>query len=1104
MPDTIVTLTAVQLLDRLRLLGNPLLVIIVGIPGSGKTTLSKQLMALSHPFFRLNMDAIRAELCGDESDQSKNDLVFSTLSYRYREALKQGQNIIVDNMNLRRGDRKFFIKLARDNGYPIALICLDTPLSVCQERDAQRQRRVGKQALAERFASLRASGLPSATEGNVFVLAPGGANDSYHLTQELAQEKGGLMESRFDVIGDVHGCYEELMELIQKLGYRFSPLPSNEGRCYQLSDGTYFITPDDRKLALVGDLAERGPMSAQTFDVVIKLVAAGAAVAVRGNHCDKLGRLLKGNPVKAGKGLLAVVDQLKEFRPKFENEVQKFIEALPYVLETEDLIIVHAAFMEDVAPKRMKDLALYGDVNGQTADDGTPVRLDRWKRMYRGKKIIVHGHENVVAVEVYECESGSVIYNIDTGCCFGRELTALRLPEREIVAVPAHAVYYEKKSSVVSDENDEEGGTMSSIIVVPSTAPFRIGHGLPTLAEFAAEERENWIWSRDLRTRDGLTYRLFNYTRGTTYERHWNDVTRVSRGLIVCVETGEVVAAAFPKFFNLGEPISPGVAATFHQGKFYALVKMDGAFGVQYRFNGEIRWATRGSFGSPESQVAQQIWNEKYRQHNDLLLGKWNAYTLMVEIIHPETRVVVKYDYSDLVLIAGRDRFTGKELHHSHLAKIAAQLGMKLVERIEGEDSQALLERAKKLDQNHEGFVFCWPEEGYRIKAKGDRYKELHRLLSGLTPKLVAEGWYDGSLAGQIQEIPEEFRDEIEATIAELERRTHEFVREATSAYELGRHITDAKEFAAWARKQSRFGFIFHRKTLSSPTYGKTIANTVLTDCIRNGELSKRLDPTAHRTLLDNLEQYQSTVAEFLWKVTREADPEGEVRAKAYPMAVRRLTNKLPDNVRGTFNDALAYLRPSLVLEKIRAFVALPETIKQIGAIDVEALFASAPTADQPDGIHKSWVFTQPLLMRSYLDRWRRSGRQETALEGARRILADAVLGGQVEPTLTMLGGVCGAELPAGELASALAEVLSQLESMWNDLPHDADPQILAETAGSERKTTDDSDSISAALSHKQWIPALLFEAWDPYRREARDSFIASTPEQSYSGKFEE
>ncbi|ABV61776.1 bis(5'-nucleosyl)-tetraphosphatase PrpE [Bacillus pumilus] len=236
---------------------------------------------------------------------------------------------------------------------------------------------------------------------------------------------------KFDIIGDIHGCYEELLTLIHKLGY-------------ELKHGLP-VHPDKRTLALVGDLTDRGPQSVDVMRFVIHAYSHGAIRYVPGNHCFKLYRYLKGNPVKLLHGIETTVNEIKQLplheQTTLSHEFKQLFEKAPLydVLIPNELVIAHAAMKEkDIGRKpnkQMRSYLLFGAVTGETWPDGRPVRKD-WAKEYRGKPWIVYGHTPVKDPRFV----GRTV-NIDTGCVFGHRLSALKYPELETISVPSSMPY---------------------------------------------------------------------------------------------------------------------------------------------------------------------------------------------------------------------------------------------------------------------------------------------------------------------------------------------------------------------------------------------------------------------------------------------------------------------------------------------------------------------------------------------------------------------------------------------------------------------------------------------------------------------------------------
>lgn len=240
---------------------------------------------------------------------------------------------------------------------------------------------------------------------------------------------------KVDIIGDIHGCYNEFQLLTKKMGYSWNlGLP---------------VHPHGRKLAFVGDLTDRGPNSLKTTELVTQLVVEHkTAYYVPGNHCNKLYRFFLGNKVQITHGLETTVAEYESLSEKERRKVREnfctLYEGAPlyHILDEKRLIIAHAGIKESLIGRfdgRVKTFVLYGDITGEKHPDGSPVRRD-WAQSYSGKATIVYGH-----TPVKEVRKMNNTYNIDTGAVFGGKLSALRYPEMEVVSVPSSLPFVEEK-----------------------------------------------------------------------------------------------------------------------------------------------------------------------------------------------------------------------------------------------------------------------------------------------------------------------------------------------------------------------------------------------------------------------------------------------------------------------------------------------------------------------------------------------------------------------------------------------------------------------------------------------------------------------------------
>ncbi|MEO0620170.1 MAG: metallophosphoesterase [Pseudomonadota bacterium] len=235
----------------------------------------------------------------------------------------------------------------------------------------------------------------------------------------------------FDIIGDVHGCADELLTLLDDLGYQ----RADDGRL------AGFHHPGGRQAIFVGDLTDRGPRSADVCRIVMDFCTHGQGAMVLGNHDAKLARWIAGNNVRISHGLETTVAEFETSDKAFHDQVATFLGDVPHhlVLDRGRLVVAHAGLAErfhGVDSKAAWSFALYGDTTGERDAYGFPVRLE-WGRDYRGAATVVYGHTPMSA-----CEWINDTICIDTGCVFGGALTALRWPERELVSVAAQRTYW--------------------------------------------------------------------------------------------------------------------------------------------------------------------------------------------------------------------------------------------------------------------------------------------------------------------------------------------------------------------------------------------------------------------------------------------------------------------------------------------------------------------------------------------------------------------------------------------------------------------------------------------------------------------------------------
>ena len=206
------------------------------------------------------------------------------------------------------------------------------------------------------------------------------------------------------VVGDIHGCYDELRDLLALVGF----------------------ARGDR-LVCVGDLVVKGEQSREVLDLFI---SDERFHSVLGNHDRAVLRALRGEPVELKHSQERCVRELGRGRRRYAE----YLGGLPLWLDLGAHAVVHAGVRPGVPFRE------------QTAEDLTELRTlgpDRtsragvpWYDVYEGEKTVLFGHWPASPPR-----RGPRALGLDTGCVYGYELTALVLEEGRLVSVPSRRDY---------------------------------------------------------------------------------------------------------------------------------------------------------------------------------------------------------------------------------------------------------------------------------------------------------------------------------------------------------------------------------------------------------------------------------------------------------------------------------------------------------------------------------------------------------------------------------------------------------------------------------------------------------------------------------------
>ncbi|MBU5353501.1 polynucleotide kinase-phosphatase [Paenibacillus barcinonensis] len=431
------------------------IVVLVGPSNSGKSTMLERLVAeeVIRSTEIVSSDQFRM-LVGDDEyiewkhrARSEADVIYAEYQQVSAKAFEAMEAIIatrcrlnkltwVDATHLYPEDRERLIQLARKAHVPVIAVVLDVPEQELLERDDQRKHPRGRQRVKQQVQQFRRTLRSIRDEGfdASYILKHPYPVSFVRTANPLMIDMG----TGIDIIGDIHGCYEEMMELIHRLGY-----------VDEQGDGM-LRHPEGRKLVSVGDVSSRGPESLKCLLFWQQHCAAGLAYMVDSNHGWKIARYLDGRDVTLSHGDERVEAELLQLEQVQGSAAAKqvreslkhfLLEAPSHLVFTRNgvrqVVVAHAGIRDHFIGKqsrRIQDYCRYGDVEG-TDEKGRPVRKD-WYVDHNSGECIVWGHDP----RPYPMIVNDTV-NIDQGVVFGGMLTAWRMPERESVSVTAKQDY---------------------------------------------------------------------------------------------------------------------------------------------------------------------------------------------------------------------------------------------------------------------------------------------------------------------------------------------------------------------------------------------------------------------------------------------------------------------------------------------------------------------------------------------------------------------------------------------------------------------------------------------------------------------------------------
>jgi len=298
---------------------------------------------------------------------------------------------------------------------------------------------------------------------------------------------------------------------------------------------------------------------------------------------------------------------------------------------------------------------------------------------------------------------------------------------------------------------------------------------LDTLKKY---ERQGWLRSQ---RHDTLPLSIWNYTEQTQYERKWNEITLLARGLVID-DLGNIQAHPLKKFFNLEE------GGHIPTDNFEIFDKVDGSLIILFCYEGNWIFATRGSFNSDQAIKAREI-AVRYPLE-DLPM----TYTFLFEVLYKENHIVVDYgNTEDLILLTAINTKTGNELSYNSIIESMGK-DFNIIKRYNGLDYT----KVKQLNTpNSEGFVVKFTN-GHRCKIKFEDYVRLHRIMTNLSTTSIWDIVRRGT-KHNLDRVPDEFYTKIKDYENHLLSRHAGIELKARQIYNSIAHIQNRRKFAEQA-----------------------------------------------------------------------------------------------------------------------------------------------------------------------------------------------------------------------------------------------------------------------------------------------------------------
>jgi predicted kinase len=574
--------------------------IMSGVQNSGKSTFLKQIpkdMIISSDEIRERLTSVKFSYI---EGQVKKDLsqdsdaaVFTILNTMLEEKCRLGLTVFVDTTAVNDSKRSSFIKIAKQYKRPYEVLIMEDSknIDLIFERNSKRDFKI-KESVIKRF-------LNNFQEDSIY---PYKLINSDFEVNFIPNE---IKEKNLDVIGDIHGLYNQTVSLLEKLGYEI-----NENR---------ITHKEGRKILFLGDFIDRGPDSIECIKLVYKAVNSGH-YAILGNHEEKLIKsyknLQKENSIKGGLAGKITLIKLLKLRKKEQEKLINFLEDLPFYYVDKKNLYVHANIEYGNPLSLNKIECIYGSVKfkDQELKDTDEIYENLYKEGIN-KYSLIRGHIEQISKQEH-------VLSLEEKQAYGGYLVAARINNYIVTDIL-------KEKTNFSYENEEKNGLNFNSLIKDKLV-IKKENGPMILYKYSKQVFFNNLWSKD-------------------------KLLLKARGIVLDI-SGTIIQHPFDKVFNYREN-NTGLDIEDNKSVI-AVEKMNGFLGnIGFNpFDKKLLVTTTGSFDSDFVGYINDFISKELQSKLMKFFSK-RKITLSFEVIHPKDPHIIEYNEKDygLWLIGARE-----------------------------------------------------------------------------------------------------------------------------------------------------------------------------------------------------------------------------------------------------------------------------------------------------------------------------------------------------------------------------------------------------------------------------------------------------------------